>query len=92
MCLMLPAPGPNTTSLAGGTYTVGIAKANLKRGDILVRSGVHTVMFQEWTNAAHTSFRLFELSNPADDMNHRVASLSSYASYTARRARNIIDG
>lgn len=92
MCLMLPAPGPNTTALAGSTYTHGIAKANLKKGDILVDSGVHTVLFQRWDDAAHTKFWLFEMSNPADDMNHRVASLSAYSAYSARRADNIVDG
>lgn len=92
MCLMLPAPGPNTDLLAGSAYTHGIAKANLKRGDILVRAGVHTVLFQKWDNAAHTRFWLFEMANPEQDMNHRVADLSTYSSYVARRADNIVDG
>lgn len=34
MCLMLPAPGPNTVALAGGTHTFAIRKANLRKGDI----------------------------------------------------------
>ncbi|MBM6405359.1 hypothetical protein JQN72_14025 [Phycicoccus sp. CSK15P-2] len=92
MCLMLPPAGPNTTALAGGTYTFGIAKANLKRGDMLVRSGVHVVLFHKWANAAHTRFWLFEEASPAQDMNHRVADLSAYGGYAARRARNIVNG
>jgi hypothetical protein len=91
MCLMLPAPGPNTTALAGSTYTVGITKANLRKGDMLVDGGNHVVLFQRWTNDAKTAFMLFEQSNPTTDMNHREASLSSYSGFQARRARNIRD-
>lgn len=92
MCLMLPAPGPNTVALAGGTHTFAIRKANLRKGDILVDSGNHVVLFHRWANAAKTRFVLFEQSNPRTDMNHREAALSSYAGYQARRARNIRNG
>jgi hypothetical protein len=89
MCLMLPAPGPSTSYLNG--YSSGISKANLKKGDFLNLPGVHCVLFQRWTNDAHTRFMLFEQSNPTSDMNHREAALSDYSSYGARRAHNIVD-
>ncbi|MBM6401907.1 hypothetical protein [Phycicoccus sonneratiae] len=83
---------PNTTSLAGSTHSTGIAKADLKAGDYLVRSGVHCVLFQMWGNAAKTTLWVFELGSPSTDMNHRKANLSEFSSYTARRARNIRNG
>lgn len=82
---------PNTTALAGSTYSYAIAKSNLKAGDYLVRSGVHCVLFHKWANTAKTRFVLFEESNPTGDMNHYEAALSTYSGYTARRARNIRD-
>lgn len=82
---------PNTTALAGSTYSTSIAKANLKAGDYLVRSGDHVVMFHKWANTAHTTFWLYEQSNPTSDMNHRIASLGTYSGFTARRAKNIRD-
>lgn len=83
---------PNTTSLAGSTYGVTIARANMKPGDYLVDAGNHCVLFHQWANAAHTQFVLFELGTPATDMNHRTASLSDYGSaFLAKRARNIRD-
>lgn len=82
---------PWTGSLAGSTYSFGIAKSNLKRGDYLVDAGNHVVLFQRWTNTAKTKFMLFELGSPSTDMNHREAYLSSYSGYRARRAHNIRD-
>lgn len=82
---------PNTTALAGSTYSFGISKANLKAGDYLVDAGSHVVLFQKWADADHTQFWLYEESNPTDDMNHRVAYLSNYSGYVARRADNIRD-
>src|SRR6476620_687840 len=77
---------PNTNALATSTYSFGIAKANLKAGDYLVDPGNHVVLFQKWANADHTQFWLYEESNPTTDMEHRVANLSSYSGYLARRA------
>ncbi|WP_353951622.1 hypothetical protein V6K52_18660 [Knoellia sp. S7-12] len=57
----------------------------------LNRQGVHCVLFQHWTNTAHTRFMLFEQSSPSSDMNHREAALSDYSDYSARRAHNIRD-
>ena len=82
---------PNTSALATSTYSFGISRANLKAGDYLVDPGNHVVLFQKWANADHTQFWLYEESNPTSDMNHRIASLSSYAGYLARRANNIRD-
>jgi len=82
---------PNTNALATSTYSFGIAKANLKAGDYLVDPGNHVVLFQKWANADHTQFWLYEESNPTTDMEHRVANLSSYSGYLARRADNIRD-
>ena len=82
---------PNTSALATSTYSFGISRANLKAGDFLVDPGNHTVLFQKWANADHTQFWLYEESNPTDDMNHRIANLSSYSGYLARRANNIRD-
>jgi hypothetical protein len=82
---------PNTTALAGSTYSSGIAKANMKAGDYLVDAGNHVVLFHKWANADHTQFWLYEESNPTDDMNHRIANLSTYSGYVARRADNIRD-
>lgn len=81
---------PWTGSL--GQYSNVIAKRNLKRGDILLRAGSHVVLFHKWANTAHTTFWLYEQSNPSSDMNHRVASLSSYSGYTARRYKHIVNG
>jgi len=81
---------PNTTALRD--YSFAIAKANLRRGDILLDPGNHVVLFQRWANDAHTKFWLFEQSNPTSDMNHRVAYLSSYSGYTARRYNHIVNG
>src|SRR6476661_719187 len=69
----------------------GFVKANLKAGDYLVDPGNHVVLFQKWANADHTQFWLYEESNPTTDMEHRVANLSSYSGYLARRADNIRD-
>lgn len=92
MCLMLPAPGPNTTALAGSTWTNAISRANLRAGDMLVDGGNHVVLFHKWANAAHTQFWLYEQSSPSSDMNHRIASLSSFGSaFKAKRAKNIRD-
>jgi hypothetical protein len=82
---------PNTTALATSTYSFGISRANLRAGDFLVDPGNHTVLFHKWANADHTQFWLYEESNPTDDMNHRIANLSSYSGYLARRANNIRD-
>lgn len=82
---------PNTSALAGSTYSYGIAKSNLRPGDYLVDAGNHVVLFHRWADAAHSRFVLFEMSNPTSDMNHREAYLSSYGGYTARRAHNIRD-
>jgi len=82
---------PNTTALAGSTYSSGISKANLKAGDYLVDPGNHAVLFEKWANTAHTQFWLYEESNPTTDMEHRIASLSTYSGYLARRADNIRD-
>jgi hypothetical protein len=82
---------PNTNALATSTYSFGISRANLKAGDYLVDPGNHVVLFQKWANADHTQFWLYEESNPTTDMEHRVANLSSYAGYLARRANNIRD-
>lgn len=79
---------PNTTTLKTATYSTKIAKANLKEGDILDGPG-HVVLFQKWANSAHTTFWLYEEANPTEDMNHRVASLSTYSSYTAYRYNKI---
>lgn len=80
---------PNTTALAGSTYGYNINRANMQAGDYLVDAGNHTVLFHKWANAAHTQFWLYEQSNPTSDMNHRVAYLSSYSGYVAKRAHNI---
>jgi hypothetical protein len=82
---------PNTTALAGSTYSFGISKANMKAGDYLVDAGNHVVLFHKWANTDHTQFWLYEESNPTDDMNHRIANLSTYAGYVARRADTIRD-
>ena len=81
---------PSTRTL--GDYSRTKAKANLQRGDILLDPGNHVVLFQHWTNDAHTTFMLFELGNPTSDMNHREAALSSYSGYTAREYNKIVDG
>jgi len=83
---------PNTTALAGTTYGTGIAKADMRGGDYLVRSGVHCVLFQMWGNDAKTTLWVFELGSPSSDMNHRKANLSEFSSYVARRPRNIRNG
>lgn len=80
---------PWTGSL--GNYSTAKAKSNLKRGDILLDPGNHVVLFHKWANTAHTKFWLFEMSNPTSDMNHRVAYLSSYSGYTARRYNHIVN-
>jgi hypothetical protein len=80
---------PTTRSLPSSTYTHDIAKANLKPGDILNWYDHHTVLFQKWANSGHTSLWLYEEANPSQDMNHRTAPLSDYASYTALRYNNI---
>jgi hypothetical protein len=93
MCWHLRPSGlgcPWTGSL--GEYSRAKAKANLQRGDILLDPGNHVVLFQRWTNAAQTTFMLFELGNTASDMNHREASLSSYSGFTAREYNKIVDG
>ena len=93
MCWHLRPSGigcPSTHSL--GDYSRAKAKANLQRGDILLDPGNHVVLFQRWTNAAHTTFMLFELGNPTSDMNHREASLSSFSGFTAREYNKIVDG
>jgi hypothetical protein len=82
---------PNTTALATSEYSFGISRANLKAGDFLVDPGNHTVLFQKWANTDHTQFWLYEESNTTSDMNHRIANLSSYSGYLARRANNIRD-
>lgn len=80
---------PWTGSL--GNYSTAKAKSNLKRGDILLDPGNHVVLFHKWANTAHTKFYLFEMANPTSDMNHRVAYLSSYSGYTARRYNHIVN-
>ncbi|MGH3728156.1 MAG: hypothetical protein ACRDTU_05325 [Micromonosporaceae bacterium] len=80
---------PWTGSL--GNYSTAKSKANLKRGDILLNAGSHVVLFHKWANTAHTRFYLFEMANPTSDMNHRVAYLSSYSGYTARRYNHIVN-
>lgn len=93
MCWHLSPSGigcPWTGSL--GNYSTAKSKANLKRGDILLDSGNHVVLFHKWANDAHTKFWLYELANPTSDMNHRVAYLSSYSGYTARQYNKIVDG
>ncbi len=57
-----------------------------------MKSGVHVVMLQKWADSAHTRFWMYEESNPTTDMEHRVASSSTCASCSARRAKNIVDG
>jgi hypothetical protein len=84
----LSAPSTRTLPDAKYTHTIG-GKANLKPGDILNWYDHHTVLFEKWANSAHTSIWLYEESNPTDDMNHRTAALSDYASYTALRYDNI---
>ncbi|MGA8114721.1 MAG: hypothetical protein WCA46_13730 [Actinocatenispora sp.] len=79
---------PTTWTIQGHAHA--IAKKNLKRGDILAWPHHHVVLFGKWANSAHTSFWLYEEANPSQDMNHRVASLSSYGSYHAWRYNHIV--
>ncbi|MGA8114720.1 MAG: hypothetical protein WCA46_13725 [Actinocatenispora sp.] len=66
-----------------------ITKAQLMKGDILAWPHNHVVMFGKWADAGHTTFWLYEEANPSQDMNHRVASLSSYGNYSAWRYNKI---
>jgi len=48
----------NTNTLVG--ITTSITKDNLKKGDILLKSGSHVTIFKEWANAAKSEYWGFE--------------------------------
>lgn len=48
----------NTRNLR--SITTSISKADLKKGDILLKSGTHVVLFHSWTNNAKTKYLGYE--------------------------------
>ncbi|MFT3775394.1 MAG: hypothetical protein QM820_59365 [Minicystis sp.] len=89
----LAAPGLNTSNLS--TRFATIAANQLQPGDILLRTGVHAVLFEQWLDKATGKARILEEQNcgkvaaPRDVTLFNVSSSATVtldsASYTARR-------
>ncbi|MGH3378770.1 MAG: hypothetical protein ACRDP6_28990 [Actinoallomurus sp.] len=65
MALGLSAPGPNTVELADGSISDPISMGDLQTGDLVIDStgdsnNRHVVIFQEWTDASHSSYWAYE--------------------------------
>ncbi len=85
---------PGTNYWTGNLATVSerIAPSDLRAGDILLRSGDHTVIFAGWADAAGTTFNLYEQFRPGYSARYVTgASLSSYLGrgYVAYRYHGI---
>ncbi len=73
------------TTMTLPNVSTQINKADMRPGDILNDAGSHTKMFVSWANDAHTSFRIWEMANTADDLDDEVTTLSAVTGYTAYR-------
>lgn len=74
------------------TVSYRIASSDLHAGDILLLPGDHTVIFAGWSDAAHTTFNLYEQFRPGYTARYvSGASLAGYLNrgFAAHRYRGI---
>jgi hypothetical protein len=75
--------------------STAISASALKPGDILLRrdsSVQHVVIFENWTNTAHTLANFIAEANTADDMNYyQGVPVSTWPGFTPRRYNQIFD-
>ncbi|WP_181387222.1 hypothetical protein [Streptomyces sp. Act143] len=65
MALGLPAPGTNTVGLTNRNITRPLSMGELQPGDLVIdaignSNTRHVVIFERWTDAAHTSYLAYE--------------------------------
>ncbi|WP_282701733.1 hypothetical protein [Streptomyces sp. CC219B] len=65
MALGLPTPGTNTVGLTNRNITRPISMGELRPGDLVIdaignSNTRHVVIFERWTDAAHTSYVAYE--------------------------------
>ncbi|WP_279579149.1 NlpC/P60 family protein [Fodinicola feengrottensis] len=77
----LAKPGIDTTRFPG--ISTKIAKADLKRGDILLNKAAgnagHVAIFEKWANTAHSSYVGYELSGSG--IHHRTITYPYFSGY-----------
>jgi hypothetical protein len=79
-----------TTSTLG-SVSKSLNWNQLASGDILLKAGTHTYMFEKWVNAStKADFWIIEEGSTASDMNHRKVNVqaSRNAGYKPRRYKN----
>lgn len=82
MALGLPGPGLTTAGLAA--HSTPISKDALQPGDLLINPGAggagHVVIFEAWTNPAHTTYMAYEQSGDGGT-HHRAIPYPYYGTY-----------
>ncbi len=96
MALALGRPGPNTVALAGSEYTTRITMSQLEAGDLVIdttgdSSSRHVVIFEKWTNRAHTSYWEYEQRGGyGTDHRTRTYGLAAGSQYHAYHAKKVV--
>jgi putative cell wall-binding protein len=61
MCWNLPVPGATTSTLPG--YAERIEKEALQPGDLILRAGVHAIIFGGWVDDTRSEYWAYEMSS-----------------------------
>ena len=77
----------NTTAIAKSSLYKNIGRTDMRPGDLLVRSGNHTVLFLYYTNAAKTQMMIIEQGGNGNTVICSVMSVAKYSGYTPRRQK-----
>lgn len=77
----------NTTAIAKSSLYKNISRTDMRPGDLLVRSGNHTVLFLYYTNAAKTQMMIIEQGGNGNTVICSVMSVAKYSNYTPRRQK-----
>lgn len=75
----------NTTAIAKSSYYKTVSRNEMRPGDLLVKSGSHTILFLYYTNDAKTQMMCIEQGGNGNTVICSVFNVSSYASYTPKR-------
>ncbi|SDH07776.1 hypothetical protein SAMN05216553_115169 [Lentzea fradiae] len=92
-----PRGGPNTVALAADDYTLPIALADLRPGDLLLdavdepgEDFRHVVIFERWTNADRSEYLAYE-QRGGHGTDHRALTygLEPHSRYQPYRLKNV---
>ena len=75
----------NTTAIANSSFYKTVSRNEMRPGDLLVKSGVHTILFLYYTNESKTQMMCIEQGGNGNTVICSVFNVSSYGSYTPKR-------